>query len=231
MDEKRRALVIGNSDGIGLALTRRLLARGWIVTGVSRRASAVENAAYEHAVLDVASSHYGDALAQLRDRRGPFDVCTYCAGIGEAFDEEELARGAAVMRVNLVGAAETAAVVIPSMIASRRGHFVALSSIGDGTNPAAPSYSASKAGLSAWLGGLALALRPWGVHVTNVRLGFVDTKMAKARVRPLMISVERAVDVVWECLEKKPARRTYPLAMQVLVTLVAVVTAIRLWFA
>ena len=45
---------------------------------------------------------------------------------------------------------------------------------------AAPSYSASKAGLSSWLGGLALALRPRGVHVTNVRLGFVDTKMAKA---------------------------------------------------
>jgi NAD(P)-dependent dehydrogenase (short-subunit alcohol dehydrogenase family) len=30
------ALIVGNSDGIGLALTRRLLGEGWRVTGVSR---------------------------------------------------------------------------------------------------------------------------------------------------------------------------------------------------
>ncbi|MET3420839.1 NAD(P)-dependent dehydrogenase (short-subunit alcohol dehydrogenase family) [Actinoplanes tereljensis] len=32
-----RALIVGNSDGIGLALTHRLLAAGWEVTGRSRR--------------------------------------------------------------------------------------------------------------------------------------------------------------------------------------------------
>jgi NAD(P)-dependent dehydrogenase (short-subunit alcohol dehydrogenase family) len=34
------ALVIGNSDGIGLALTKLLLAKGWHVRGVSRSASS-----------------------------------------------------------------------------------------------------------------------------------------------------------------------------------------------
>ena len=33
-----RTLIIGNGDGIGLALTRRLLSDGEFVTGVSRRA-------------------------------------------------------------------------------------------------------------------------------------------------------------------------------------------------
>jgi NAD(P)-dependent dehydrogenase (short-subunit alcohol dehydrogenase family) len=35
----RRAVIIGNSDGIGYALTRRLLDDGWTVAGLSRSAS------------------------------------------------------------------------------------------------------------------------------------------------------------------------------------------------
>ncbi len=224
----------GNSDGIGLALTKRLLAAGCTVTGVSRRGSPVSDAghqaAYHHAVVDVATPAYREELAALHERHGPFDSCVYCAGIGEPFDEGELSRAPQVIRVNVVGAIDTAAVVIPPMLAVGRGHFLALSSIRDAVNPAAPSYSASKAGLSAWLEGLALALRPRGVRITNVRLGFVDTKMAKSPVRPMMMSVERAVDIVCDALEKKPARRTHPIAMQLLVSLVGLITVIRLWF-
>ena len=226
-----RVLIVGNSDGIGLGLTRRLLALGYTVSGVSRRPAPIDDATYAHAVLDVASTDYAEALARFAAERGPFAICVYCAGIGDAFDDGEIARASDVMRVNLVGATETAGVVLPPMLRAGAGHFVALSSIGDVTSAAAPSYGASKAGLSAWLGGLALALRPRGVHVTNVRLGFVDTKMAKSPVRPRMISVDRAVAVVLECLAKKPARRTFPRAMQLLVTLVSIVTSFRLWFS
>ena len=224
---RRRILVIGNSDGIGLAFTRRLLDTDG-VTGVSRRASTIEHDSYEHAVLDVAAPGYRDALAALHARRGPFDVCVYCAGIGELFDGS-IDRDADTMRVNLVGAADTAAVVLPAMIAAKRGHFVALSSIGDGISAAAPAYAASKAGLSSWLGGLALALRPHGVRVTNLRLGFVDTKMAKGPMRPMMMTVDRAVAELSDCLVRRPARRTYPRAMQLVVTLAGWLAAIKLW--
>jgi NAD(P)-dependent dehydrogenase (short-subunit alcohol dehydrogenase family) len=212
VDESRRALVLGNTDGIGLALTRRLLGAGFTVTGVSRRASPVSDPGYDHTVLSVASPAYHEELAALQVRRGPFDVCVYCAGIGELFDGGELERAPEVMRVNLVGAVETAAIVVSWMVRAGSGHFVALSTIADGVSASAPSYSASKAGLSSWLGGLALALRTQapGVRVTNVRLGFVDTKMAKSPVRPMMISAERAAAVVWDCLKTRPARRTYP---------------------
>jgi NAD(P)-dependent dehydrogenase (short-subunit alcohol dehydrogenase family) len=223
-------VVIGNSDGIGLALTRRLLDAGWTVTGVSRRAVAIDDPAYAHAVLDVAAPDYADGLAALHARRGPFAACVYCAGIGEPFDDGELARSAQVLRVNLVGAADTAAVVIPPMIEAGGGHFVALSSLGDSTSAAAPSYAASKAGLSTWLGGLSLALRPKRVRVTNIRLGFVATKMAKSPVKPMMMSVDRAVDIVMDCLVRKPARRSYPRAMQLAVAVLSFVTAVKLWF-
>lgn len=223
-------LVVGNSDGIGLALTKRLLAEGWMVVGLSRRPSPLSAAAYRHVVADITAPDYRAVLQALQTSEAPFDTCVYCAGIGELFDPENLAREADVLRVNLVGAVETASVVLPPMIAAGRGHLVGLSSIGDGVSAAAPSYAASKAGLSSYLGGLALALRPRGVQVTNVRFGFVDTKLAKYPVRPFMITAERAAGVVMRCLERRPARVTYPWRMGLLVWVLDRLTSLRLWY-
>ncbi len=36
----KKAVIIGNSDGIGLALTKRLLNSGWNVLGLSRSPSS-----------------------------------------------------------------------------------------------------------------------------------------------------------------------------------------------
>jgi NAD(P)-dependent dehydrogenase (short-subunit alcohol dehydrogenase family) len=227
----RRALVIGNTDGIGLAVTRRLLGEGWAVAGVSRRASPLEGASgYAHTVADVSAPDYPLALRGLLAARGPFEVCVYCAGIGELWDEAGFTDDGRVFRVNLLGAVETAAVVLPPMMAAGRGHFVGLSSIGDGVSSAAPSYSASKAGLSSYLEGLALTLRPRGVRVTNLRFGFVDTKMAKSRTRPFMITAERAAAVVARCLQRRPARYTYPKAMALLAWVLRRLVAVQLWF-
>jgi short-subunit dehydrogenase len=116
-----------------------------------------------------------------------------------------------IIEVNLTGMVKTAAAVIPQMVKRGQGHFVGVSSLADELLSAeAPSYHASKAGLSNYLGGLALALKPKGVHVTNVRFGFVDTKMAKGNVKPFMMSVEKAVDHLETCISKKPVCYTAP---------------------
>jgi short-subunit dehydrogenase len=224
-----RILIVGNSDGIGLAVTRRLLDEGWTVAGLSRRPSPLGSERYRHTVADVGALDYRARLADLLEAEAPFEACLYCAGIGELFDSSDLGREAEVLRVNLVGAVETSALVLPAMIGARRGHFLALSSIGDGVSPAAPSYAASKAGLSSYLGGLALALRPHGVHVTCVRFGFVDTKMAKAPVRPFMISPERAAAIVVKALRRPRARVTYPWRTAILAWALERVHALRLW--
>jgi NAD(P)-dependent dehydrogenase (short-subunit alcohol dehydrogenase family) len=231
MASSGRAFIVGNTDGIGLALTRRLLRDGWSVVGLSRRASPVEDAGYRHAVADVSAGDYRPTLQSFLTREGPFDVCVYCAGIGELLDVNDLAGDAGVFRVNLIGAVETAAAVLPPMIAAGRGHFIGLSSIGDGVWSDAPSYAASKAGLSSYLEGMALALRSRGVRVTNLRLGFVDTKMAKSKRRPFMITTERAVEVILKCLRRRPARLTYPKRMAALVWLLQLITSVRLWSA
>lgn len=206
----KQALMIGNSDGIGHAATKRLLAEEWHITGISRSESAVENPRYQHHIADVGDTKYMDLLDELLLGHS-FDLCIYFAGIGDLLNLQNMRDEPKIIDVNLTGMVRTAAAVIPKMVDAGKGHFVGISSVADDLLSAeAPSYHASKAGFTNYLGGLALALKPRGIFVTNVRFGFVDTKMAKGDVRPFMMSVEKAVDHLQVCIEKKPTRYTAP---------------------
>ena len=224
------AVVIGNSDGIGLALTELLLAEGWQVTGISRSRSRVEAASYDHRVVDVCDERYASQLAAAVERLNPLDACVYCVGTGEFLDLETLDTDRRVFETNLLGAVTTARVVLPGMVRARRGHLIGLSSQADVlSDPNAPSYAASKAGMTSYLEGLALACRPHGVHVTNVRFGFVDTKMAKSPVRPFMVSADEAARRIRRCLERRPVRYTFPKRMAILVWFLRLRTHILRW--
>ncbi|MFC2146315.1 SDR family NAD(P)-dependent oxidoreductase [Acidobacteriota bacterium] len=206
-----KALLIGNSDGIGLATTRELLKRGWKVVGISRSDSPLEDTSYEHIIVEVQDSQYVVRLKSVLEKDDPLDLCIYCAGIGELLDLSNMENEAKIFEVNLLGMVKTASYVIPLMVKRGKGHFIGLSSLADQLlSPEAPSYNASKAGFSNYLEGLALALKPKGVHVSNVRFGFVDTKMAKGDVKPFMMGVERATRHLLACIRKKPVRYTAP---------------------
>jgi NAD(P)-dependent dehydrogenase (short-subunit alcohol dehydrogenase family) len=97
------------------------------------------------------------------------------------------------------------------MVERGSGHFIGLSSVADVLLSAeAPSYHSSKAGFTSYLESLALALRPRGIYVSNVRFGFVDTKMAKGDVKPFMMTVDRAAGHMVDCIHRKPVRLTAP---------------------
>ena len=208
------ALIIGNSDGIGLATTRELLKRGWKVVGISRSESPIKDPAYEHIVAEVQDDQYQVVLNSVLEKAKLVDLCVYSAGIGEMLDLSDMEGEAEIFTVNLLGMVKTVSLVIPWMVKRGKGHFIGLSSVADEMlSPEAPSYHASKAGFSNYLESLALALRPKGIYVINVRFGFVDTKMAQGDVNPFMMGVERAALHVLACIEKKPVRYTAPWAV------------------
>jgi NAD(P)-dependent dehydrogenase (short-subunit alcohol dehydrogenase family) len=240
-------LVIGSSDGIGLALVRALLGRGQRVTGVSRSPLPAERlglapeggsgpgAGYRHVVADVRDPGYRDRLSELCRELGGVDVCVYCAGVGEPLDLDQVVEtgrleDSDVFEVNLLGLVRTVEAVLPGMLAAGRGHVIGLSSLADGfPDPTAPSYGASKAGVSAYLERLGLAVRARGVFVTSVRFGFVDTKMAKSDVRPFLITPEAAAERILRCMARRPRRHSHPRAMAALLWLIAWPNRLRLW--
>lgn len=226
------ALVIGNSDGIGLSLTESLLADGWQVTGVSRSPSRVQAERYEHHLVDVCDPEYPARLSSIVARLPGLGACVYCAGIGEFLELETLASERRVFETNLLGAVATLQVVLPRLLRAGSGHFIGLSSQADRLiDPKAPSYAASKAGLSSYLEGLALACRRRGVFVTNLRFGFVATKMAKSELRPFMISPAQAAQRIRHCLRARPIRDTFPKRMAVLLWFVRLGRGLRRAFS
>lgn len=60
------AVVTGTTSGIGQAVARALLERGWRVVGIARRSSAIEHDAYEHIRVDL---HDVDALSLALEPR------------------------------------------------------------------------------------------------------------------------------------------------------------------
>jgi NAD(P)-dependent dehydrogenase (short-subunit alcohol dehydrogenase family) len=229
---KKKILIVGCSDGIGLGVARRLVADGWQVVGVSRSPSPLAEPTYHHEVLDVGRPGFRAKLTEIVSQHGPFEACLYCAGIGSTCDLSNLDGDLQVFQVNLMAAVETAAELIPRMVQARRGRFVVLSSQADALiAPANPSYAASKAALSAYFEALALAARSSGVLVTNIRFGFVDTKMARARLRPFLRPTDWAVRIVVRALGRRTIRVTRPRRLALLVKFLRWVTDWRIRLA
>jgi short-subunit dehydrogenase len=143
---KSRAMLVGNSDGIGLASTRRLLAAGWDVIGVSKSESPITSTAYHHRVADVSDNEYSELIDEFV-LNSPLDLCIYLVGIGDPLDPLDMNGEAKIIDVNLTGMVRTAASVIPRMVERGKGHFIGVSRLADELLSAeAPSYHASKAG-------------------------------------------------------------------------------------
>jgi short-subunit dehydrogenase len=224
-----KALLIGNSDGIGLAATRELLKQGWSITGISRSQSPIDDPSYEHIVAEVQDNRYIEELKSFLDNDEPVDLCIYCVGIGELLDLSHMENEVETFEVNLMGLIKTISQVIPLMVKRGKGHFIGISSLADILiSPEAPSYHATKAGFSNYLEGLALALKPTGVFITNMRFGFIDTKMAKGDVKPFMMSVDRAIRHLLSCILNKPIRYTAPWAIIPLIRLRRLMLSLKL---
>ena len=211
-------LIIGNSDGIGAAVTRALVTRGDRVVGISRSPSPLDPGGPKHFIHDVSAIDYPDMLGEIINNEGPFDVCIYCVAIGSGLQLPDLSNEPKVIDINFTAMVRTFTAIVPGWIGQGNGHFVGISSLADAFfNEHAPSYTASKAGFSSYLVSMALKLRPLGVRVTNVRFGFVDTKLPTVSWKPLMMSTERSTRYLLHCLDKKPIQYSVPKTMACLV--------------
>jgi short-subunit dehydrogenase len=170
----QKILLVGNSDGIGTAVTRRgLLAQGDRVVGISRSSSPLGWIGPRHIVQDIAAPEYPQVLQTLLAEEGPFDACIFCAAIGSRLTLPDLSQEARLVDVNFTSMVRTLAALAPGWLERRQGHFIGLSSLADNYyNADSPSYTASKAGFSHYLVSMGLKLRSHGVYITNIRFGF-----------------------------------------------------------
>jgi NAD(P)-dependent dehydrogenase (short-subunit alcohol dehydrogenase family) len=181
----RTAVVTGASRGIGLAVTRGLLAEGVYVTAGARKSSAeldelAGNGTVRAVEVDLADpggparlvSAAGDRIDILVNNVGaaPFRP----GGFGEITDEQWQAS----LTLNLMAAVRTTRAVLPVMVAAGKGAIVNISSANAFLpDPAVLDYSAAKAALANFSKSLSKEAGPHGIRVNTISPGPVATDL------------------------------------------------------
>ena len=154
------------------------------------------------------------------DGGAPIDAVIASAGVSQVTpglgEVEDLEQGAALFEVNLIGAMNMLAPVLPLMRARRSGHVALFSSLAAfAPPPDSPSYAGSKAALLAFGLATRALYKADGVRVSVVCPGFVDTPMTGAyrSVKPMMLSPEKAARRIRRGLERNKAVIAFPTAL------------------
>ena len=178
---KSSVLITGASSGIGAVAAKHLLARGFEVFGTSRDPSSLgsDAPAVHWVAMDVRSEESViAAFAQIASQVKQLDAMVCNAGYGVYGSVEELSikDAQAQFDTNFFGTLRTLRAGIPGMREARRGRIVIVSSLAaHAPIPFQAHYSATKGAIDAL--GLALRneLHPFGVQVSLVEPGDINT--------------------------------------------------------
>ena len=187
------ALVTGASSGIGEAIARRLLRKGWRVAMTARREDRLVNLVQ---LLDVAGDRtltlVGDVtnpadrkrwVERTYERWGRIDALVNNAGYGQRGPIELVPVEAirANFETNLFSLISLTQLVIPLMRGRGRGRIINIGSVaGRIARPFSSVYDATKHALNAVSDGLRGELKPFGIDVVVIQPGFIATEFIAA---------------------------------------------------
>ena len=187
MAEKRNVLITGSSSGIGRRLLDEFCREEFRVFATVRQ-SRLETfsaeltgkyAAVIPYVLDVTKLEEGTRVVrEIEERYGSIDILINNAGISYRTVVEEMSGSdeSIQMATNYLGPMHLIRMVLPGMRKKQCGHIINISSVGGMmAMPTMSAYSASKFALEGASESLWYEVRPFGIHVTLVRPGFINS--------------------------------------------------------
>lgn len=222
--ENEVILITGVGSGLGREMARKLTALGASVAGVDCRAEAVESVGAElhgrkfaGAVADVTEREGLIAAGhRLEEQLGSYDRLIANAGIGRATEADPFnsANFEEIIRVNLIGVANSVEAVLPGMIERKKGHLVAISSMASYRGlPLMSAYCASKSGVNALFDSLAAELRQHNIQVSTICPSWIRTPLTeqvKVKMSQLM-EPEEAVDRILAVMRKRKRFHAFPM--------------------
>jgi NAD(P)-dependent dehydrogenase (short-subunit alcohol dehydrogenase family) len=181
------AVVTGASKGIGLAITRALVAEGVTVIAGARDSTpeitALAEGGQVHFVkVDLSTVEGAQAVVDAASSLGRLDILVNNVGAvtprTEGFlkitDEQWLHS----VNLNLMAAVRTSRAALPAMIAAGRGVIVTTNSVNARLpDPGVLDYSATKAALGNFCKSLSKEFGPAGIRVNTVSPGPVATDL------------------------------------------------------
>jgi short-subunit dehydrogenase len=213
MSPHRTALVTGASSGIGRAVAELLAARGHRVIGTSRDPEAIERLeGVEYLPLDLECRASIEACAAAA---GAVDILVNNAGESQVGALEELPEDAIrrLFELNVFGPVRLTQLLVAGMRDRGYGRVVMVGSM-LGSFPLAfrSSYGASKAAIKAFADGSRLELSSFGVWMTTVEPGSINTGISARRTKYLATGspYSKDFDAVLSTLDRNEAHGTAP---------------------
>jgi short-subunit dehydrogenase len=217
-----KIIIIGATSGIGLELAKLYIQNGDRVGVTGRRShllNEMENKFPAQVVtecFDVMGQENIPHLESLIKELGGLDILIYNSGFGNISETLDWAIDRQTTQTNVNGFIEIVNYAFNYFVRQGSGQIAATSSIASVRgNSQAPAYSASKAFMSTYMEGLHFKTRRLKkrnpqitISITDIQPGFVNTKMAKGKIRFWQAPVEKASRQIFAAIKKKK-RKVY----------------------
>lgn len=209
---QQKIIIVGASSGIGRVIARKYVVNSNKVGITGRRENLLLELKEECpqqifiSAFDVTGNENREKIQQLIEQLGGLDILIYNAGYGDAskelnFDIENL-----TTKTNVNGFVEIVSYAFNYFVKQEYGQIAITSSIaGLRGNGWAPAYSASKSFISNYAEGLNIKAKRLRkeIVITDIRPGFIDTKMAKGNKQFWVIPKEKAADQIIRAIQKR----------------------------
>lgn len=181
---QKTVLVTGDSSGIGRATCEALAQGGWTVFGASRRDLA--DTGWTHLNLDVTDeASVARCIDRIMEEAGRLDAVVHSAGqsfVG-AVEEATIEETTRHFDLNVFGSVRLLRAALPVMRAQGSGKIILIGSIGGLIGlPFHAYYSAGKFALDGLVEGLRPEVSPFGIDVSIVHPGDINTEIGQHRV-------------------------------------------------
>ncbi|WP_200975755.1 SDR family NAD(P)-dependent oxidoreductase [Echinicola sp. 20G] len=193
---RKIAFITGATSGIGKACALSLAKSGFDIIATGRREERLiqlkqeidPSARYTYLVFDVRNKNDVDtAIDKLSSDWNEIDVLVNNAGNAHGLDPIQSGNTDdwdAMMDINVKGLLYVSKKIMPIMIERKKGHIVNIGSIAaKEVYPNGNVYCASKHAVDALTKGMRLDLTKYGIKVTGIHPGLVETEFSLVRFK------------------------------------------------
>lgn len=214
----KRYWLVGASEGLGLALARKLSAAGAELVLSARTAEALEQAAGSLSgpatilPMDVSSS---DSVRTAASQLADLDGMVFLAGVYWPMQAQDwnAEQAEAMANINFTGCMRVVGAALPPMVAKGRGHIVITGSLsGFRGLPGAIGYAASKAGTMVLAESLYADLRKTGIAVQLANPGFIRTRLTAKNdfTMPFIMDPDAAAEIMFRHMQRGGFKVSFP---------------------
>jgi len=208
----QKIIIVGATSGIGKEMAMIFASQNHFVGITGRRENLLNELKKNYprqifsSCFDVMGNENQQKIQQLINELGGLDLLIYNSGYGDPSRELNFEIENTTIKTNVNGFVEIVSYAFTYFVRQDYGQIAITSSVAAVRgNSWAPSYSASKAFMSNYAEGLnikAKRLRK-DIIVTDIRPGFINTKMAKGNGQFWVVPKEKAAKQIIRAIEKK----------------------------